>query len=87
VAGFLFFTPIEVLLRLITHDTIGQKVLLCTLLTLIGVALNFSTPPLMVEITYVVEQKERDNPGLFGKKGAYAQAYGLFNLAWAGECS
>jgi MFS family permease len=87
VAGFLFFTPIEVLLRLVTHDTIGQKVLLCTLLTLIGVALNFSTPPLMVEITYVVEQKERDNPGLFGKKGAYAQAYGLFNLAWAGECS
>jgi MFS family permease len=86
VTGFLFFTPIEVLLRLVTHDSISQKVLLCALLALISVALNLSTPPLLVEITYVVEQKERDNPGLFGRKGAYAQAYGLFNVAWAGGC-
>lgn len=43
-------------------------------------------PPIMVEITYVVEQKEKKNPGLFGTKGAYAQAYGLFNFAWAMGC-
>lgn len=43
-------------------------------------------PPIMVEISYVVEQKEKKNPGLFGSKGAYAQAYGLFNFAWALGC-
>jgi MFS family permease len=86
IGGFLLFAPIEVLLRLVTHNSISQKVLLCALLTLLGVALNFLLTPLMVEITYTVEQKERDNPGLFGKRGAYAQAYGLFNVAWAGGC-
>lgn len=86
VAGFLLFGPVEVLLRLVTHNSMGQKVLLCALLTLIGVALDLAATPLLVEITLVVEQKERDTPGLFGKKGAYAQAYGLFNLAWAAGC-
>jgi len=86
VAGFLSFAPVEVLLRLVDHDSINQKVLLCALLTLIGLSLDLCTPPIMVEITSIVEAKERENPGLFGSKGAYAQAYGLFNFAWASGC-
>ena len=39
--------------------------------------------PLMAEFTYVVEAKEKQQPGLFGASGAYAQAYSLFNSAWA----
>lgn len=31
----------------------------------------------------MVEAKERAKLGFYGKKGAYAQAYGLFNVAWA----
>ncbi|KIW08795.1 uncharacterized protein PV09_00729 [Verruconis gallopava] len=84
--GFLLFAPIEVLLRFVTHDTLGQKAVLCVLLALLGLSLDFSTTPLLVEITFVVMQKEKDNPGLFGKGGAYAQAYGLFNFAWACGC-
>ena len=41
----------------------------------------------MAEITYAVDAKaQRHPPGFFGKNGAYAQAYSLFNMAWAGGC-
>lgn len=82
-AGFLLATPWAVLLRLVTHDSLDQKVLLCALLALIGLSLVLTLPPLMAEIGYVVEMAERRRPGVFGAKGAYAQAYGLFNMAFA----
>ncbi|KAG9229557.1 major facilitator superfamily domain-containing protein, partial [Amylocarpus encephaloides] len=83
VFGFLFAIPFWILLRLVTHDTLSQKVLFCALLALIGVGLAFVLPPLMAEITYAVEAKERERPGRFGKTGAYASAYGLFIAAFA----
>jgi MFS family permease len=83
VAGFIFAIPFWVLLRLVDHDSIRQKVLFCALLALIGVSLTLVMPPLMAEITYVVEAKERERPGRYGKTGAYAQAYGLFIAAFA----
>jgi MFS family permease len=83
VAGFLFAIPFWVLLRLVTHDSLDQKVLLAALLALIGLALTLVMPPLMAEITYLVEAKEKQNPGHFGPTGAYAQAYGLFVAAFA----
>jgi MFS family permease len=75
--------PFFVLLRLVTHDTIRQVVLLCVLLALIGVAIALAIPPVMAEFIYIVDKKERQRPGLFGAAGAYAQAYGIFNTAWA----
>lgn len=83
VAGFILALPFWVLLRLVTTDTINQKVLFCALLALIGVCLIIAMTPLMAEITYVVEAKEKKQPGIFGKQGAYAQAYGLFVGAFA----
>ena len=83
VAGFIFAIPFWILLRLVTHNSLGQKVLLCALLALVGVALTLVMPPLMAEITYVVEAKEKANPGRYGSQGAYAQAYGLFVMAFA----
>ncbi|KAI9880794.1 MAG: hypothetical protein M1830_000230 [Pleopsidium flavum] len=82
--GFILALPFLVLLRLVTHDSLQQIVLLCALLALLGFSLTLVMPPLMAEITYVVEAKEKKNPGMFGKQGAYAQAYGLFNCAFAG---
>ena len=82
--GFLLSCPCFVLLRLVDHDSLGQKVLLCALLVLLGICLTMTMTPLMAEISYVVEAKEKASPGAFGKKGAYAQAYGLFNTAFAG---
>jgi len=83
VTGFMLAVPFWVLLRLVTHDSLGQKVLLCALLFLIGITLTLVNAPLMAEITYVVEAKEREDPGRFGPSGAYAQAYGLFVTAFA----
>jgi MFS family permease len=83
VTGFIFIIPFWILLRLVTHDSLGQKVLLCALLALIGIGLTLVIGPLMAEITYVVEAKEKANPGRYGSNGAYAQAYGLFVMAFA----
>ncbi|MCJ1411895.1 hypothetical protein MMC19_005987 [Ptychographa xylographoides] len=81
--GFLGTAPILVLLRLVTFNSIGQKVLLAALLALIGFALSCAFVPTMTEVTYVVEARERKTPGIFGKQGAYAQAYSLFNVFFA----
>ncbi|MCJ1350285.1 MAG: hypothetical protein MMC33_000266 [Icmadophila ericetorum] len=83
-AGFWLACPTLVLLRFVDHDSLGQKVLLCALLAFLGLSLSLALTPLMAEIAYVVEAKEKKSPGAFGSKGAYAQAYGLFNTAYAG---
>ena len=82
--GFLVAVPFLVLLRLVDHGGIHQIVLLCALLALLGLALSMAMTPLLAEITYVVGHKEKSHPGAFGGKGAYAMAYGLFNVAFAG---
>jgi MFS family permease len=82
-AGFLLTCPILTVMRFVDHDGLQQKVLLCALLALIGVTLTIVITPLIAEITYVVAAKEERRPGLYGEKGAYAQAYALFNVAWA----
>lgn len=82
--GFLLSMPSLVLLRIVDHGGKKQVVILCVLLTLLGTALTIVMTPLLAEITYILNAKERHHPGLFGEKGAYAQAYGLFNCAFAG---
>lgn len=86
VSGFLLAIPCLVLLRFVDHNSTRQVVLLCALLAVLGTALAAVMPPLMAEITYIVEAKEVRSPGIFGAKGAYAQAYGLFVMAFAGGC-
>lgn len=49
--GFTFAIPCWVLLRLVTYNSLHQKVLFCALLALIGLALAVVMPPLMAEIT------------------------------------
>jgi MFS family permease len=83
VIGFIIALPFWVCLRFVTQNTIQHKVLLSALLVLIGASLTCILSPLMAEITYVVDAKEKKNPGTFGKTGAYAQAYGLFVMSYA----
>lgn len=86
-AGFLGCAPFLILLRLVDHDSLRQKVLLCALLALVGFFLTLALTPIMAEVTYAVMDKENARPrGYYGKNGAYAQAYSLFNVAWAGGC-
>lgn len=83
-AGFAACCPILILLRLVHDNTLQQKVLLCALLALFGLTQTVVLTPMMAEITYSVDAKAQTRPpGFFGKNGAYAQAYSLFNMAWA----
>jgi MFS family permease len=83
-SGFVLAVPFLILLRLVDHDSIEQKVLLCALLAMLGLGLTLALTPIMAEIAYVVDTKEKKHPpGFFGKNGAYASAYSLFNMAWA----
>ncbi|QIW97745.1 hypothetical protein AMS68_003263 [Peltaster fructicola] len=82
--GFIIGCPFLILLRLVDHNSLGQKILLCALLALIGVALTLMLTPILAEMTYIVAEKERTRPpGYFGRNGAYAQSYSLLNVAWA----
>jgi MFS family permease len=82
--GYLLCIPVLILLRLVTHDDLGQKVLLCVLLALLGAFLMLFEIPFWVEIVWVVEQKCKEDPHYdSGGKGAFAQAYGLTNLFFA----
>ncbi len=63
---------------------LGHKVLLAALFTLTGMCLTLVLAPIMAEIAYLVAAKERRHAGVFGPRGAYAQAYGLFNMSFAG---
>lgn len=84
VFGFLVATIPLVLLLLINHPGIRQIVFLCALLALLGLALTTAMVPLMAEITYSVSAQEKRHPGVFRERGAYAQAYGIWNCAFAG---
>jgi MFS family permease len=81
--GFAGLAVFEAIMGLVVKNSMGQKVLLCALLGLIGICFDLIITPLMVEITSVIEEKETQQPGIFGARGATAQAYGLFNTAWA----
>lgn len=81
--GFLLTAPFLILLRLVDHNSLNQKVLLVALLCLIGVTLTMVFPPVMAEASHVVTAKEKKSPGIFGKGGAYAQSYALFNVAFS----
>jgi MFS family permease len=60
-----------------------QKILLVILLFGTGLCLNIIPAPAMAEISYVIEAKEKKEPGIFGSSGAYAKAYGISCLAFA----
>ncbi|KAL9124882.1 MAG: hypothetical protein Q9217_005840 [Psora testacea] len=81
--GFVCLTPLLVLLRLVNQYSTGQVALLCTLLFAIGVALNLILTPVYSEAVYTVDEKEATHPGIFGPKGAYAQAFAQMNMAYA----
>jgi MFS family permease len=81
--GFFLCGPSFILLGLVGRDSIEEQVLLCVLLTLIGVGTAFSGPPLLKEVGIVVEQAQKGYSGSFGPKGAVARAYGIHNSAFA----
>lgn len=68
---------------MITHKSLQQKIFLCLLICLIGLSITVISTPIFAEIIHIVNEKERQRPGVFGEAGATAQAYGLWNIAFA----
>ena len=81
--GFVLLAPAIVCFRFVHFDSMGQKALMVALLALVGTGLSLVITPIMADITLSVNQIEADNPGVFGEHGAFANAYGLFNGAYA----
>lgn len=77
--------PALVCLRFVTHNTMGQKVLLCALMALVGIFISaLLMAPIMVEVSASVHAIEAKAPDIFGQGGAMALAYGVLNSAYAG---
>ena len=81
--GFIALAPLLVLLRLVDHDDAAQVALLCSLLLLIGLALDLLDTPANMEAIYVVDDEAAAQPGVWGRQGAYAQAFALMSVAYA----
>ncbi|RPA97524.1 MFS general substrate transporter [Choiromyces venosus 120613-1] len=82
-AGFILCCPFFVFLRFPDHNSVSQIVLMCAILALIGIGLVLIMPTVMAEISLFLNEVEENNPGIFGSNGAYAQGYGLFNVAFS----
>jgi MFS family permease len=83
-SAFILGCPVWVLLRLVTHAGVAQAVLLCGLLTLLGVTTTLAGSPLMAEITFAVQRQSHDQPGGSTPRSAVAQAYALYSLSLTG---
>lgn len=81
--GFLAAVPVAVLLRVVTENTMHDKIVLCALLALLGVCLAVVMTPLVTEVFHAVKEKENESPNIFGRGGAMALAFGLSNMGFA----
>ncbi|KAK3360248.1 major facilitator superfamily domain-containing protein [Lasiosphaeria hispida] len=83
-AGFALTVPLLVCLRFVTDNTLNHKILLCALLTLLGVTLlTLANTPLLAEMAYAIDAKEATRPGVWGNTGVYGVAYGLWTTGYA----
>ncbi|KAF7590541.1 hypothetical protein BBP40_002682 [Aspergillus hancockii] len=79
--GFSLLSIPLICLRFVEHNTTSHIALLISLLTIIGLLINLTIPALYVETQQVLEDMEHARPGIFGKKGAVAQAFGVQTMA------
>ncbi|KAJ5647292.1 hypothetical protein N7490_003664 [Penicillium lividum] len=82
--GFVIGSCGWLLLRLVTDNSVGQVVLLVSLLLILGVSFVITEICAMTEVSQVIGDYESENPGAFGEKSPVAQAYAFFNMSFAG---
>ena len=83
--GCFLATPAYVLLRLITHDTLGQKALLCVLLVIIGLGMAIAMPAIIAEIGATVADAEKNDPQAINGS-VIATGWSLVNATYAAGC-
>ncbi|KAJ5894814.1 hypothetical protein N7495_006505 [Penicillium taxi] len=81
--AFLCAVPLATLLRLVKEKTMHDKIILCALLALLGLCIAVAMTPLIAEVSYAVQEREDQCPGIFGESGAMALAFGLSNMGFA----
>ncbi|KAF7910054.1 uncharacterized protein EAF01_003772 [Botrytis porri] len=79
--SFLALVPITVCLRLVKSNSIGTKVLLCALLTGIGVFLDATEPAGYVLMDDVLKDMENKSGGRYDWKLVVARSFGVQNAA------
>jgi len=88
VAGYVLNTPPLILLRLVKHDSINQKILFAVLLVLIGGFNSFLEIPLWVEVVARIEKKAKANADSVNyaestNLGTTGQAHGIIMFCFA----
>ncbi|VUC21429.1 unnamed protein product [Clonostachys rosea] len=84
-SGFIIATPFLICLRFVSEDTINHKIMMCGLLAGVGLAVALVFGPLMAEISWsAVDGMDSTQDGM--STVPYAQAYGLYNMAFSGGC-
>ncbi|PLB37762.1 MFS transporter [Aspergillus candidus] len=79
--SFTLLTLPLIALRLVDSNTTAHKILLLSLLTAAGLCMNACLPALYVETQQVLDEMEAARPGIFGARGAVAQAFGVQTMA------
>lgn len=82
-SGYVICAPFFILFRLVDHNSVQQKILLSALLALIGGFSMLFEIPLWVDVIHFVDGKMSKDPTHYGGQGAFAQAFGLANFAFA----
>ncbi|KAF3127095.1 hypothetical protein TWF703_010043 [Orbilia oligospora] len=83
VTGLIASGTVVFLCGFATGPSIASQAMLWVLLLGVGLAHCLVFVPTYTEMSLVVEQIEREKPGVFGPYGAFAQSYGLGNFAYA----
>jgi MFS family permease len=80
--AFAAAAPILAVMQLVTKDSTGDKVLLCALLALLGSLLGTTISLFSAEVGHVVYAMAEQRPGLWGERGVFAQAEGIWWAAY-----
>lgn len=72
------------IIQFVTATTASPFLKLAILLATIGVAAAMALPALMAEVSLVVNDIEKQDPGIFGKQGVVAFSFGIMEFAFAG---
>lgn len=81
--AFLCAVPLATLLRVVKENTMHDKIILCTLLALLGCCIAVAMTPIVAEVFHAVKEREDRTPNIFGRGGAMALAFGLSNMGFA----
>ncbi|KAG0155851.1 hypothetical protein PDIDSM_3024 [Penicillium digitatum] len=83
-ASFAILAPSLICLRFVEENSPSHIGLLCVILGIVGMCIDLSEPALIVEMQRVLDDMESADPGVFGGRGAVAQAFSLENMAHFG---